>query len=331
MNDSLKGIRVLVTGAGGFIGSALCEQLVTSGAKVKAFVRYNSRGDPGLLKDYPHQVVEEMEIISGDVRDQDAINQACKGIDFVFHLAALISIPYSYLHPYEVIESNILGTVNVLLASKNNSVQKIIHTSSSEVYGTAESVPMNENHPLKAQSPYAASKIGADKIVESFNCSYDLPVIIVRPFNTYGPRQSLRAVIPSIISQALRSPTIHIGSMDPVRDFTYISDTVNGFIKAATAEIPFGTVIHLGTGKGYSISEVITKVENILVKKFKIITDQERIRPQKSEVLQLVSDNSYARKNLKWLPKVELEEGLELTIDWYKRAPNPFDTIRYIK
>jgi dTDP-glucose 4,6-dehydratase len=236
MNDFWTKKKVLVTGAGGFIGSHLVEELVRLGASVRAFVRYNSRGDPGLLRLASPETMAGLELIGGDVRDADAVRKAVSGCKVVFHLGALISIPYSYRHPVEVAETNFMGTLNVLIACRDHGVPRLIHTSTSEVYGTAQRVPIDETHPLQGQSPYSASKIGADKLVESFYCTYQLPVVTVRPFNTYGPRQSARAVIPTIITQALANRTIHLGNLDTKRDFTYVADTVNGFIRAAVAK-----------------------------------------------------------------------------------------------
>jgi NAD dependent epimerase/dehydratase len=318
MNNPLMGKRVLVTGAGGFIGSSLVDQLVRSGAKVRAFVRYNSRGDPGLLHFSSNDILRKIEIIAGDIKDYHAVLKACEGMEYVFHLSAFISIPYSYIHPFEVIEVNVLGTTNILLACKEYKIEKIIHTSTSEVYGTAQSIPMNEEHPLKAQSPYAASKIGADKIVESFYCSYGLPVITLRPFNTYGPRQSLRAVIPSIIIQALRGKNIRVGNLESIRDFTYIADTVDGFIQAATTAIPFGSTIHLGTGTAVTIAEIINKIGTILGSILKVEVDSKLLRPPHSEVGRLISDNQSAKRFLNWRPKIDLNQGLVETIKWYK-------------
>ena len=225
--------NVLVTGAGGFIGSHLVEKLAQSGAKVRAFVRYNSRGDPGLLSMLPIEIQDKLELIAGDLRDLPAVISASRDVEVILHLGALIAIPYSYKHPAEVVESNILGTLNILLAGRENRVMRIVHTSTSEVYGSAIRVPIDETHPLQGQSPYSASKIGADKLAESFYCAYDLPIVTIRPFNTYGPRQSARAVIPSIIIQAISQNKIHLGNLEAYRDFTYVADTVEGFLKAA--------------------------------------------------------------------------------------------------
>src|SRR4030042_6087005 len=224
--------NILVTGAGGFIGSHLVEKLTGLGANVRAFVRYNSRGDPGLLSLLPSEILDTVEIIAGDLRDLPAVLSASRDVEIIFHLGALIAIPYSYKHPGEVVESNVMGTLNVLLAGRENGVARIIHTSSSEVYGSAVRVPIDETHPLQGQSPYSASKIGADKLAESFYCAYDLPIVTIRPFNTYGPRQSARAVIPSIIIQAITQTKVHLGNLEANRDFTYVSDTVEGFLRA---------------------------------------------------------------------------------------------------
>ena len=307
---------VLVTGAGGFIGSHLTEKLVNLGADVKAFVRYNSRNDWGLLEMAPEKVKKNLEIIMGDMRDTNAITEACDGIDIIFHLGAIIAIPYSYLHPRETVETNIIGTLNVLKAGFDNSVEKIIHTSTSEVYGTAQYLPIDEKHPLQGQSPYSASKIGADKIAESFFRSYDLPVVTIRPFNTYGPRQSARAVIPTIITQMLTSDIVHIGSTNPKRDFTYIDDTVDGFIKIAQKDKIAGEVINIGSNSEISIGDLVDKIKSITGKKAKVKTEASRVRPKKSEVLRLCADNSKAKKLLGWEPKISLGDGLKSTVKW---------------
>jgi NAD dependent epimerase/dehydratase len=308
--------KVLVTGAGGFIGSHLVEQLVREGASVKAFVRYNSRGDPGLLTSLPIEVKKEVEIIAGDLRDLRAIEMAIQGISTVFHLGALIAIPYSYLHPLEVVETNIIGGLNVLLAGRTQGVERIITASTSEVYGTALRVPIDEAHPLQAQSPYSASKIGSDKLFESFYCSYNSPIVIVRPFNTYGPRQSARAVIPTIISQALAGNKLHLGSLDVTRDFTYVSDTVAGFLKGGETSDIEGQTFNLGTGIEISIRDLVDEVALICGHPLEIEVDQVRLRPQKSEVKQLLSDNTRARQILNWSPTVSLSKGLTLTYQW---------------
>jgi NAD dependent epimerase/dehydratase len=311
-----QGRRVLVTGAGGFIGSHLIEKLVMQGAQVRAFVRYNSRGDLGLLNQLSSQTLGAVNIISGDLRDLCAVQNATQGMSHVLHLGALIAIPYSYLHPAEVVETNVIGTLNVLLASRLNGVERIVHTSTSEVYGTALQVPINEDHPLQGQSPYSASKIGADKLAESFFCSYNLPVVTIRPFNTYGPRQSARAVIPTIITQVLSGSRLRLGNLDTRRDFTFVNDTVDGFLKCAEESGIEGRTFNLGTGSEVSVRELVDEIVRISGKDVELITDQERLRPERSEVLRLLSDNSRARQELGWEPKIILKDGLAQTYQW---------------
>jgi dTDP-glucose 4,6-dehydratase len=318
MEDFWTNKKVLVTGAGGFIGSHLVERLVKLGASVRAFVRYNSRGDPGLLRLTLPETIATVELVGGELRDIDAVRKAVSGCHFVFHLGALISIPYSYRHPIEVAETNFIGTLNVLMACRDLNVQRLIHTSTSEVYGTAQRTPIDESHPLQGQSPYSASKIGADKLAESFYCTYQLPVVTVRPFNTFGPRQSARAVIPTIITQALANRTIHLGNLEAMRDFTYVDDTVNGFICAAVANAVEGSVFNLGTGTEINIGNLAEMIIRKVAGGAKIEVDQERIRPQKSEVLRLLSDNSLARERLGWFPSVSLDDGLDKTIEWIR-------------
>jgi len=317
-NSFWAGKRILVTGAGGFIGSHLVESLAGQGAQVRAFVRYNSRNDPGLLKLLPADVLENVETISGDLRDLTAIQSAMNGTSHVFHLGALIAIPYSYLHPVEVVEANIIGTLNILLAARDQSIQRLVHTSSSEVYGTALRVPIDESHPLQGQSPYSASKIGADKLAESFFLSYNLPVVTLRPFNTFGPRQSARAVIPALIAQALTQSTIHLGNLDTRRDFTYVSDTVAGFLKIAETPGVEGQTINLGTGQDIRIGDLAQSVMAMVDHPVKIVVDPARLRPEKSEVQRLISDNRLALQKLGWSPQVSLEDGLQKTFDWIK-------------
>jgi dTDP-glucose 4,6-dehydratase len=321
--------QILVTGAGGFIGSHLVEKLANSGAKVKAFVRYNSRGDPGLLSMLPTEIIDKLDIIAGDLRDLPAVLSASSDVQVIFHLGALIAIPYSYKHPAEVVESNVMGTLNVLLAGRENGVARIIHTSSSEVYGSAIRVPIDETHPLQGQSPYSASKIGADKLAESFYCAYDLPVVTIRPFNTYGPRQSARAVIPSIIIQAITQYKIHLGNLEAIRDFTYVSDTVEGFLCAAQTTGIEGKTINLGVGSEIRIKELVNEIISILGKPIEIEVDEERLRPPKSEVTRLLSDNRLARELLGWTPRVSLREGLSKTIEWISENTQHFHSTQY--
>jgi NAD dependent epimerase/dehydratase len=311
-----KGRQVLVTGAGGFIASHLVERLVRDGAHVRAFVRYNSRNDVGMLRVISPEVFSALEIVRGDLRDVEAVRGAVKNTDTVFHLGALIAIPYSYVNPREVIDVNIMGTVNVLMAARDANVRRVVHTSTSEVYGTAQYIPIDEKHPLQGQSPYSASKIGADKIAESFYRSFDVPVVIMRPFNTYGPRQSTRAVIPTIITQALTRDEVKLGSLDPMRDFTFVTDTANGFMRVAEADNVLGEEINLGNDNTIRIGDLVEKIFAIIGKTPKIITDAQRIRPGKSEVMKLWASNQKAKEMIGWEPRIPLDEGLRLTIEW---------------
>lgn len=311
-----RGRRVLVTGAGGFIGSHLVERLAQDGAQVRAFVRYNSRADIGLLGLLPAALRSRVEVIAGDLRDQAAVEAATRGVSHIFHLGALISIPYSYLHPVEVIETNVLGTVSVLQAARAQGVERVVHTSSSEVYGTARQVPIDESHPLQGQSPYSASKIGADKIAESYFCAYGLPVVTLRPFNTYGPRQSARAVIPTLIVQTLTRDVVKVGNLEARRDLTYISDTVEGFLRIALKEGIEGQTFNLGRGEEVSIAELAALIFELCGKQPRLEVEPERLRPERSEVQRLLSDNRSARTHLGWSPKVSLREGLRQTIAW---------------
>ena len=309
---------ILVTGAGGFIGSHLVESLVANGARVRAFVRYNSRDDPGLLRMLPPGLLAQVEVVPGDLRDLDAVRRAMAGQALVFHLGALIAIPYSYVHPAEVVETNVLGTLNVLLAGRETAPARIVHTSTSEVYGTALHVPIDESHPLQGQSPYSASKIGADKLAESFYRAFDLPVVTVRPFNTYGPRQSARAVIPTIITQALTRDEIHLGNLDARRDLTYVTDTVAGFLQAAQAPGVEGDEFNLGAGAEIRIADLAAEIIALAGRDVRVVVDPQRLRPEKSEVQRLLSDNARARQTLGWQPQVSLRQGLERTIEWVR-------------
>lgn len=319
---NLNKTKVLVTGAGGFIGSHLSERLARLGADVKCFVKYNSRNDIGLLKFTDKKTLKQMEIIHGDILDRTGLKKAMQEIDVVFHLGALISIPYSYVNPYNVVRVNILGTMNVMSAALESGTKRIIHTSTSEVYGTAQYVPIDEKHPLQGQSPYSASKIGADKLVESFYRSYNLPITTLRPFNTYGPRQSDRAVIPTIICQALSRDKITLGSLLPTRDFTFVDDIVDGFIKTAESSNVEGETIHIGSGDGISIGELTKKILTLTGKDLEIVTEQERVRPEKSEVERLVCSPEKARKLIGWEAKTTLEEGLSKAIHWIENNPS---------
>ena len=311
-----KNKSVLVTGAGGFIGSHLVERLVSLGARTSALVRYSSAGSWGWLDQSP--VKDDVKVVLGDIRDQDSTQRAVEGADIVFHLAALIAIPYSYHAPLSYVRTNVEGTLNVLQSAIRNDVGLVVHTSTSEVYGTARSVPISETHPLQGQSPYSATKIGADKIAESFNLSFGLPVVTVRPFNTYGPRQSARAVIPTIVTQALAGEPIRLGNIEPTRDLNYVADTVEGFINAAESSKAVGEVINLGTGREISIGELAATIIKTLGKDLPVITDSERVRPEGSEVERLCADASKARELLGWEPRHTLEEGLTRTIEWIR-------------
>lgn len=308
---------VLVTGAAGFIGSRLTETLVQQGAQVRAFVRYTSRGELGLLNFLPSAILSEIELVFGDLRDAEAIEQAAKRADLIYHLGALISIPYSYLHPVEVVQTNILGTLNVLQACRKFDC-RLIHTSSSEVYGTALQVPIDETHPLQGQSPYSASKIGADKLVESYYRSFGVRAVTIRPFNTYGPSQSARAVIPTIITQALTKQTVYLGNLDALRDFTYVDDTVDAFIKAGQTDGIDGETFNLGSGSEISIRDLAAHIFDLIGTTPEVEVDDERIRPALSEVQRLLADNSKARQVLAWSPQVDLREGLSRTIQWIR-------------
>jgi NAD dependent epimerase/dehydratase len=314
-----RGTRVIVTGAGGFIGSHLTERLVELGAELTAFVRYNSRGDEGLLRLLPPQVHKSLRIIRGDLKDPDAVNAAVKGQQVVFHLGALIGIPYSYVHPMDYVQTNAVGTMHVLLACREHGVQCLVHTSTSEVYGTARKVPMDETHPLQGQSPYSASKIAADQLAFSFGCAFDLPVVTVRPFNTYGPRQSSRAVIPTIIVQALKNQPIRLGSLTPTRDLTFVRDTAAGFIRAAEVPEARGQTINLGCGQEISIGELARKICVLAGVEPRIEVDPERLRPGASEVERLLASTEKAKTLLRWSPTVTLEDGLKQTVDWLRQ------------
>lgn len=313
-----SGVPVLVTGAGGFIGSHLVETLVARGASVRALVRYTSRRDLGALELLDRQTRSSVEVVHGDLCRPDVVRAAFDGVSVAFHLGALISIPYSYQSPDEAVATNVLGTLNVLQAARHAGVRRLVHTSTSEVYGTAQRVPMDETHPLQGQSPYSASKIGADKLAESFARAFDLPVVTVRPFNTFGPRQSTRAVIPTIITQLLDDRRIRLGSLHPRRDFTFVTDTVAGFLRAAEVPDVSWQEINLGTGRDVSVGRVLELIAGLLGVAAEVTTEAERMRPPNSEVDRLCSSNQRAADVLGWAPTVSLEDGLRRTIDWVK-------------
>jgi NAD dependent epimerase/dehydratase len=317
-----SGKRVLVTGAGGFIGSHLTEALVRRGARVRAFLHYNSRSDWGLLSLAPSDVRAEIDARFGELTDPWSVDAAVQGCEAVFHLGALIAIPYSYVAPASYVDVNITGTLNVLQAARARGVTRVIHTSTSETYGTARYTPIDEEHPLQGQSPYSASKIAADKIAESFWRSFETPVAIVRPFNTYGPRQSARAVIPTIAAQALAGlPKLKLGSLDPIRDLLFVEDTVEGFLAAGDADACLGTVTNLGTGTGISIGDLARKILRIAGRPdMPIDNDPARVRPENSEVFELVCDATKALERCGWRAKISLDEGLERTVDSIRKS-----------
>jgi NAD dependent epimerase/dehydratase len=310
--------KVLVTGAGGFIGSHLVEHLVRLGAKVRAVVRYNSRNDWGLLEVLPPPVKSSLDVRAGDLVDPFWTMHVVEGCDVIFHLAALIAIPYSYTAPQQFVAVNCTGTLNLLEAARRIGVERFVHTSTSETYGTAQYTPIDEKHPLKGQSPYAASKIGADKLVESYYLSFGVPAATIRPFNTYGPRQSARAVIPTIISQGLDGDVICLGLLTPRRDLNFVQDTVAGFIKVAEHPAAVGEVINVGSGAAVSIGEVVERIIDLLGGNKRVIEDEARIRPSASEVMELLCDNRKARELLGWQPQVSLEQGLTETIKFIR-------------
>ena len=323
-----KGRPVLVTGACGFIGSHLAETLVHAGAHVTSLVEYNRMGSNGWLD--TSELAKEMRIVSGDIRDADFIHQTAQGQDTIFHLAALIGIPYSYSAPASYIDTNIIGTLNVLQSARRNGVGRVVHTSTSEVYGTARYVPIDENHPLQGQSPYAASKIGADKLAEAFHLSFDLPCVTVRPFNTFGPRQSSRAVIPTIISQILRNSRVKLGALTPTRDLNFVSNTVEGFLAAGSSPDAIGGTFNLGSGHEISIGNLAELIGEIMNSNVEIIADNERVRPSGSEVERLLADNTLARDVLGWWPQTDLRTGLERTIEWFRVNNHYYHDDRYL-
>jgi dTDP-glucose 4,6-dehydratase len=309
-----RGRRVLVTGAGGFIGSHVTERLVECGARTRALVRYNALGRAGWLDESPSR--GDVEIVAGDLADRDVLRRACDGVDVVFHLAALIAIPYSYRAPSSYVRTNVEGTLNVLQAARDAGVSRVVHTSTSEVYGTAQAVPITETHPLRGQSPYAATKIGADKIAEAFHLSFDQPVVTVRPFNTYGPRQSARAIVPTIVTQVLAGRAVRRGNTSPTRDLTFVSDTANGFIKAAEVDAAIGGTFNLGTGREIAIAALAALIGRLAGHEVEITVDEKRVRPVASEVERLAADSTLAKTVLGWAPEVSLEHGLAETIRW---------------
>jgi NAD dependent epimerase/dehydratase len=326
----VQGRSVLVTGAGGFIGGHLTAALVRGGANVRAFLRYNSRNDRGTLDWFAPEIGAAVEAILGDLRDVESVNRAIRGAELVFHLGAQIAIPYSYVNPRDFFETNVLGSFNVAQAALDHGVEHLVHVSTSEVYGSAQTIPITEDHPLEAQSPYSASKIGADKLIDSFHRSYGLPATVVRPFNTYGPHQSARAIVPTIITQALTSDTVRLGSLEPRRDLTFVTDTVAGLVAAAGSPATIGRTIQLGTGDDVSVGHIVEKVSEVLGRSLTVEQDPARVRPAESEVQRLVSDPQLAAHLMGWRSQVTLIEGLAETIDWLQANAHRYRVDEYV-
>jgi dTDP-glucose 4,6-dehydratase len=324
----LRGKKVLVTGAAGFIGSHLAERLAALGADVRAFVHYNSLGSTGWLDESASAA--DIDVYFGDIADRDSVRDAMAGRDIVFHLAALIGIPYSYVAPESYVRTNVTGTLNVLQAARETGAL-VIHTSTSEVYGTAQFVPITEAHPLQGQSPYSASKIGADQLAQSFHLSFGLPVVTVRPFNTYGPRQSLRAIIPTIITQALKGGGVRLGNLSPTRDLNFVSDTVEGFVCAASTAEAVGETFNLGSGREISIGDLVDLIARQIGRQISPAVDNERVRPSGSEVERLLADASRAREVLGWAPAVSLEDGIGRTLEWLQRNAKHYGSVSYVR
>jgi NAD dependent epimerase/dehydratase len=327
----MQGRTVLVTGAGGFIGGHLATRLVREGARVRALCRYNSRNDHGTLEWHDPSIVKEIDVLLGDLRDFESAARAVEGAEIVLHLGAQIAIPYSYVNARDFFETNVLGSLNVAQAALAQGVERLVHASTSEVYGTAQTIPIDESHPLEAQSPYSASKIGADKLMDSFHRSHDLPAVVLRPFNTYGPHQSARAVIPTIITQALAGGPVRLGALDPRRDLTYVDDTVGGFLAAASAQpAVVGRTIQLGSGHDVSVGEIVELVGELLGRELEVETQEQRVRPPGSEVRVLVSDPSLARELCGWEATVTLRDGLRRTMEWIEQNAARFKIDDYV-
>lgn len=327
----MKFKKIFVTGADGFIGSHLVERLVEQGCDVTALAAYNSFNSYGWLDSIPRATQDNIRIVLGDLRDFDSVRGAMKGADSCLHLGALIAIPYSYQAPEAYVDTNIRGTINVMRAARDLGLGRVVHTSTSEVYGTAQRVPIDEEHPLNGQSPYSASKIAADQMAYAYYCSFNVPVLTIRPFNTFGPRQSARAVIPTIITQLAKGPDVKLGALDPTRDFTYVSDTAEGLIAGLNApDQALGQVINLGTGFDISVRDTAHLIAEVMGKPIRIAEDVQRLRPEKSEVERLLSDNGKAAQVLGWSPRLAgregLREGLARTVDWFL---NPSNLARY--
>ena len=324
------GVGVVVTGAGGFIGSHLAERLVRLGASVTAFLRYNSRSELGLLDDCPTEIRAELRTVWGDLRDPESVRGAFRKAEVVFHLGALVGIPYSYQSPRQYVDANVVGTLNVLEAARAADVTKLVQTSTSEVYGTPLYTPIDEKHPLQGQSPYSATKIGADKLAESFWRSFDLPVAILRPFNTFGPRQSPRAILPTIIGQAMRGTTIRLGSLETVRDMNFVGDTVDGFLGIAQCKPAVGRVVNVGSGRGLTVREMVEAVGDAFGKSLTVESEPDRVRPANSEIEKLIADASLARELFGWRSATSFGTGLRQTIDWFAATDRIRDPARYV-
>ena len=320
---NITGKKILVTGADGFIGSHLVEALLRRGCDVRCFVYYNSFGNWGWLDTLPNEILRSLDVFAGDIRDPNGVAEAMNGCDIVFHLAALIAIPFSYHSPDSYVDTNIKGTLNVLQAAKRHAVERVLVTSTSEVYGTAQYAPIDEKHPFQGQSPYSATKIGADRLSESFYRSFETPVVIVRPFNTYGPRQSARAVIPTIMTQLLMGETqLHLGSLNPTRDFNYVGDTVRGFIALAEADAAIGREVNIATGTEHTIGDVARMLIAHINPEASIVEDEKRLRPDASEVFRLIGDNTLLTSMTGWKPEYDLREGLARTVEWFRVPDN---------
>lgn len=320
---NLSGKKVLVTGADGFIGSHLVEALIAEGCNVRAFAFYNAFNSWGWLDTLEPKILQDLDVFCGDIRDPNGVAQAMHDCEIVFHLAALIAIPFSYHSPDSYVDTNIKGTLNVLQAARTLNTERVLVTSTSEVYGTAQYTPIDEKHPFQGQSPYSATKIGADRLAESFYRSFATPIVIVRPFNTYGPRQSARAIIPTVITQLLSGDTeLKLGSLSPTRDFNHVSDTVQGFIALAKSDIAIGHEVNIASGKEYSIQDVANLLISEINPKVVIIADDQRLRPEASEVFRLIGDNTLIKNLTTWKPKFDLQDGLIDTISWFKQPEN---------
>lgn len=330
MTDGWRGKRVLVTGAAGFIGSHLTSRLLDEGAEVSAFVRYNSRADIGRLRELEPDKREAVDVFFGDLGNPDAAASAASGRDAIFHLGALIPIPYSYRHPREYLTANVEGTLNVLEAARRQEVARVVHVSTSEVYGQTTDLPIAETHELRAQSPYAATKIAADQLAASYWASFDVPVVTARPFNTYGPRQSARAVIPAVVIQALQQRVIALGVTTATRDFVFVEDTVSGLLRCGEVDAALGEVINLGTGRETSIEELARIVAGVVGEEKPIELDTGRVRPEKSEIDRLLADTSKAERLLGWRAQVQIEDGVARTVDWFRGELDAYDPSGYV-